>query len=649
MKTTDIPTGRPVLRQALLRTALLVVLSLGAVSCNDFLDVVPDNIANLDHVFANKKEAERFLATLYSKLPEPGIVSNIHIFGADDVWTYRYNNYSYQSAWKIALGEQNTSSPLIDAWEGNNHINSLWEAVRYCNIFIEEMKKPERVPELDAYTRKRWLAEAACLKAYFHFFLFRMYGPIPVTDVNIPVQSSPQAVRVRRDPVDRVVEYIATTLKNAAGDLPLQIDKPQIEAGRLTRAAALALRAKVLVTAASPLFNGNPDYAGFTDHDGVHLFNSVFDPKKWDDAAQACEEALEATADLSLYVFTENVPISDRTRTQLSQSGAFWDRYNGEIIWARPLGKTASEIMQSYAMVPHIDPEIQKSSYLSSYGSVTLNMAERYYTKNGVPVREDKTWNYAGRYQLVTTDESQQYHLQPNFETARFNLDREPRYYGNLAFDGSLVFLESCPGKTDDRAFAVRAKFGQPNGVERQEFSTVTGIWMKKLVHWTFTQTDQGYSTDYYTWPELRLADLYLLAAECYNETDKKELALYYLDLVRERAGLKGVEESWTNYSVNPNKFRNTEGLREIIRQEREIELAFEGERLWDLRRWKKAADFQNKNVTGWNVRGKTAREYYLPTRIDEQRFITPRDYFWPISIGEMRRNPNLVQNPGWD
>ena len=636
-------------RKALINFSIILSLSLGTTGCDNFLNIVPDNIANLDHAFANKKEAERFVATLYSQLPQVGFVSNIHLFGADDAWTYRENNYSYQSAWKIALGEQNTSNPYINAWEGVNHINCLWEAIRNCNIFIEEMNKPERVPELDDRTRKRWIAEAKCLKGFYHFFLFRMYGPIPITDVNIPVQSPTEMVRVKRDPVDDVVKYIADLMKEASEDLPEQIDKMQTEAGRLTKGAALALRAKVLTTGASALFNGNPDFADFVDKDGKHLFNKEFSKQKWQDAATACEEALEALNDLSLHTFTESVPISERTRIQLSQTSAFWDRYNNEIIWGRYISEKESQDMQTALMVPHIDPNIEKSTYWGSYSSVTLNMAERYYTKNGVPIEEDKEWHYNERYQLTVTDESQKHNLQENFETVKFNIDRENRYYGNLAFDGSLFYLESCPGKSDDNAFVVRAKFGQPNGAERAQYSTVSGIWMKKLIHWTFTQTDQGSITDYYTWPELRLADLYLLTAECYNEIGKGDLAIYYLDLIRERAGLKGVEESWTKYSNNPNKFRNIEGLREIIHQEREIELAFEGERIWDLRRWKKAGDFQNKNAIGWNVKGKNAKEYYQPTILDEQIFVTPRDYLWPISINELRRNPNLVQNPGWN
>jgi hypothetical protein len=124
--------------------------------------------------------------------------------------------------------------------------------------------------------------------------------------------------------------------------------------------------------------------------------------------------------------------------------------------------------------------------------------------------------------------------------------------------------------------------------------------------------------------------------------------AIEYVDKVRKRAGLKGVVESWTNFSTNPGKYASQAGLRDIIQRERLIELSFEGHRLWDLRRWKRSFDELNKDITGWNILGKTADTYYKERVIYSQRFISPRDYFWPIGNYDIRRNPNLVENPGW-
>ena len=110
----------------------------------------------------------------------------------------------------------------------------------------------------------------------------------------------------------------------------------------------------------------------------------------------------------------------------------------------------------------------------------------------------------------------------------------------------------------------------------------------------------------------IRLADLYLMQAEAWNEVgNNNSKVLNALNIVRERAGLLSVEEAWTQYSSNPTKYQTQEGLRSIIHQERTIEMAFEGNRYWDLKRWKIAHEIHNKPIMGWNVFGTNAREFY--------------------------------------
>ena len=152
-----------------------------------------------------------------------------------------------------------------------------------------------------------------------------------------------------------------------------------------------------------------------------------------------------------------------------------------------------------------------------------------------------------------------------------------------------------------------------------------------------------------YGWPELRLADLYLLYAEALNEAEGPTADVFkYADLVRKRAGLEDIASSWTNFSLNPSKFTNKEGMRDILHRERLIELAFEGSRFWDLRRWKESSEELNKPIQAWNYNGITEAEYYQILTLEEQRFVSPRDYLWPLSENTLLQNPNLVQNPGW-
>jgi hypothetical protein len=149
------------------------------------------------------------------------------------------------------------------------------------------------------------------------------------------------------------------------------------------------------------------------------------------------------------------------------------------------------------------------------------------------------------------------------------------------------------------------------------------------------------------------LADLYLLYAEALNESLPAETSApahdvyHYIDLVRERAGLEGVLDSWDKYSRFRTKPATKEGMRDIIRQERMIELALEGKRFWDIRRWKTASDLLNQPARGWNIMGATTDVYYNVVNVAAPTF-TAKEYLWPIADGVIRTNSNILQNPGW-
>src|SRR5690606_2837383 len=132
----------------------------------------------------------------------------------------------------------------------------------------------DKVDEMDIWEKERWKAEATFLKAYYHFYLMRMYGAIPLMKENLPIAASPEEAQVYREPVDSVVSYIVQLLDEsfANPNLPETLGgTEQSELGRITKPIVLALKAKVLVTAASPLFNGNPEYANLKDNRGVQL------------------------------------------------------------------------------------------------------------------------------------------------------------------------------------------------------------------------------------------------------------------------------------------------------------------------------------------------------------------------------------------
>ena len=157
-------------------------------------------------------------------------------------------------------------------------------------------------------------------------------------------------------------------------------------------------------------------------------------------------------------------------------------------------------------------------------------------------------------------------------------------------------------------------------------------------------------SVEYFPFPILRLADLYLLYAEALNEySGPTAECLSYIDQVRSRADLKGVRESWNEHSINPEKPTTKEGMRDIIRQERTIELAFEGQRFWDIRRWKLIQEL-NEQPMGWNaMTGENETDFYVVTPVAQRPIaFSAKDYLWPFSENEITVNNNLIQNYGW-
>lgn len=643
-----------ILKKAI-RCLLFLLLIISVSSCSDYLDVVPDNVSTVDHVFKLRNEAEKYLFTCYSYLPKDGNAAyNTGMLAGDEIWIPFEKGYT-SYAFYIARGKQRISDTYVNVWDGYWHgagpddSYAIFDGIRHCNTFLENVSDKTKVLDLEDDERERWLGEVEFLKAYYHFYLLRMYGPIPIIDKNLPVDAPEEEVNTARMPIDTCINYISNLLDSAASKLPDIITDRTTELGRITRPIVLIIKAKILLTAASPFFNGNNDYSNFLTGDGEPFFNSTYDETKWQKAADAALEAIliAEAAGNNLYEFTNKTfNLSDTTITQMSIRQAVCERWNDEIIWANP-NSTASSDLQKLCMVPLSSEDNNDDA--QKIMSPPLKIARMFYTKNGVPIDEDKTLDFSNDIELRTAVESERFNISEGFETARLNFDREPRFYADLSFDGGIWYKYDSPTNSDEETYVVRAKYGDCAGSWHSFYVNETGYFIKKLVDWNMTMSSSGGSYKDYPWPEIRLADLYLMYAEALNETSGPVSdVLVYLDRIRDRAGLKGVAESWNNYSTNPSKYQSKDGLREIIQRERLIELAFEGSRFWDLRRWKKSSEYLNEPITGWNVYGTDSESYYQVRTVYQQEFISPRDYLWPIEDSELLRNTKLVQNPGW-
>ncbi|WP_205764412.1 RagB/SusD family nutrient uptake outer membrane protein [Arenibacter sp. 6A1] len=608
-------------------------------SCEeDYLDIVPDNLATIELAFANRYNTENFLYNCYGYLPSPGDVNdNPALKGGDETWfPEAIKGYNGPT---MAQGFQNINNPRFDKWNGG-----LYEGIRKCNIFLDNV---DEVPGLDQYLKDKWKAEVKFLKAYYHFYLVKMYGPIIIVDDAVEVSASTEAVRSERNTLEESFEYIVGLMDEAIEFLPETLQYEDEELGRVTKPVAAAIKARVLMTYASPLFNGNTVYSGLTNSEGAPLFPLEYDASKWERAALAAKEAIEISEASGVALYTKDdyqdpFDQNDTTILKAALRGRVTERWNKEIIW----GHTSNiNGLQSEAM-----PRLYgyTTNPVASRHAPTLRVAEMYYSENGVPIDEDVTYNYANRYKTKSATSKDRFHVEPGQKTAILNFNRETRFYADLSFDRGTWFGNGRELDTDP--WYVHGRKGEFASVFEISQYSVTGYWPKKLVNLkTTVKNGTSFSPNRYAFPIIRLADLYLYYAEALNEVKAApDAEVYqYIDAIRERAGLNGVVESWRDFSLEPNKPTTKEGMRDIIQRERMIELAFEGPRFWDLRRWKLAEVYMNKPIKGWSVLGQSVEDYYN-VRILYTPSFTTKDYLWPIRESELINNPSLEQNIGW-
>ncbi|EHQ29093.1 RagB/SusD family nutrient uptake outer membrane protein [Mucilaginibacter paludis] len=629
---------------------LLFAIAVFSISCKKYLDVIPDNTGTLDYTFRNRNEAENYLFTCYATLQQLNDITSNAGFTTSSEIIYPNNLTNHpinEIGFALIRGTQSSNIPGLDFWDGENSGQAVYRAIRRCNTMLENIDEPA---DLTPAEKSRWIAEVQFLKAYYHYYLARMYGPIPIVDKNLPVTASTEEVRVKRAPMDTVCNYIVGLLDKAIPNLPPVIQNQAQELGRITQLIALSVKAEVLVMQASPLFNGNPDYAGFKDKSGTALFSPTYDVNKWVKAAAACKTAItqcEAQG-LRLYTFTPPATIpgnlSDSLKKVLTIQNTVTERWelNPELIWA---------LNPTWGWQGYCTPRLTAKALANPFSNpgtfaVPISTTELFYTDKGVPINEDKTWGYSSRYNLQTGDNASRFYVEKGYTTVRAHFAREPRFYANIGFDGGVWFGNGV--LSQENAYYIQARGNSSlAGPQDLIFLNVTGYWPKKLVNYTSVY-DDGFIPVDFRMPLMRLGGLYLLYAEALNEASGPVADVFtYIDKVRARAGLQGVQASWAAYSNNPTKFSSKDGMRQIIHQERRIELCFEAQSGWDLRRWKELQSVLSVPLQGWSIYENQALNYYRPSTV-----ITPvfglKNYLWPIKDDDLIVNPNLVQNPYW-
>lgn len=650
-----------------------IVLAFCLSAC-DYLNMVPENdIETIPSIFETRVNAMQWRDGTYGMINEivPDFCQNAVYLGADEfvacqsIENLGYDGKYYLPGFRIAAGEQMSQMPYGDYWSRGNEYDmnpTLYEVIRSCNTFLENI---DNVYNMQDREKEEWAAEIKALKAYCYFELVRRYGPIVLVPKNIDMANDVSVMQLPRSHVDTCFKAIVRLCDEAAAVLPTQQEKSVDRQAYFSKEAALMLKARALLYAASPLFNGNVFYSDFVGRDGEPLFSTQADPEKWRLAAEAADEAVAVAEAAGHYLVSGNTGHGSDLRNVMYdiEHSVLSDFDNPEMILEWKAQGDPYLALFCQMILPRVNTELEPGSTPHFDANVkgglspSMKMVEMYYTENGVPIDLDNTWNYSGRYTMTQEASSDYSTVVPlNQDVLQLHLRREPRFYACIAAD--RTYWQRGPSNSyDDNNLLVTAYKGEYFGsqfdiITSTGYQNINGYWCKK--HLDSEVHTYGYtqSSDH-TMPMMRLAELYLMQAEAWNEYEGPSDKVYVpLNKVRERAGIPDVVTAWKSYSMDPGRVDTKTGMRDIIQREWNIEFAFEGVRFFNLRRWVIAHETLNEKQMGWNVLGETASQFYNnwngPIVVwSQSKFTSPRDYLFPINAEEILIS-SIVQNPGW-
>jgi len=470
------------------------------------------------------------------------------------------------------------------SWSAFKTVDPRWDesykAIRHMNDFLEtyDFKKLERFQYNLSYNdnmreARRWPFEARILRAYHFFELAKRYGDIPLPLSALEVD---QANAIEKTPFNDVISFIVTECNSVMDSLPVRWDAPGFtgETGRFTKGAAMALKSRALLYAASPLHNPENDQG------------------KWIQAAQAAHDII-VSGMFSLEPISKNI-------------------FN-------TIEANSKELILTKRNPP--DNNFEQSNFPVGYegGSSgttpTQNLVDAFQTKNGYDVTlSSNGW--------ASNDPA----FNPNAPYA----NRDPRFYNTVLYDNA---------QWKGRPVEVFS-----NGLDAPPIdgATKTGYYLKKYVVENVDLSPTVNSKANHHWIIFRYADILLSYAEAMNEAygpaglggSFTTTALAVLNQIRTRAQMP------VYAGLSKDQFR------EALIRERRVELAFEGHRFWDVRRWKIGNNTQTTihgveiQMTGGN------RVYTLKTV--ENRVWNDRMNLFPVPQQETYINPDLGQNPGW-
>lgn len=587
----------------------LIIMAFTVSGCS-YLDQDPEQLNTIEKVFASRNDTRAWFSRIYSDDYYPqdlwgSAYYNHFMFGQDDA-----NNSLDWHIPHVLNGSVSPENPVTST--DIYYFQRYYQAIRHCNIFLENIDQSSELGEIEA---RRLKAEARFMRAMYHFWLLREYGPIPI------VENTFTSGFIGRSTYDTCVNWLVTEIDASIPDM--YEERTENDYGYPTKAAAMSMKSRILLYAASPLFNGNTMYANWKNPDGTVLINQTYDAEKWKDAADAAKAVIDLKK-FELLTPKSAEPTFDEIVDNYRSITTTW---NNEVIWAKPQA-TSWYAMQSL-------PACFYS--WNARTTVSLNLANAYFMADGSVARPIQEWFENRQWSTEAGNGTIP-------DTFWMFVDREPRFYASCHFPNQYISYATAnnPDVWKVVEFWNTGNAGLSNSSGDHNS---TGLSPRKNIPMDAESDDASGEVKFNNipFPMIRLAEIYLNYCEAMNEykgASSHSEILPYLNAIRERAGVSGYTGSYSK-----------EEMREMIRHERRVELAIEGHRYFDVRRWLIAHGEEgvlNTPVYCLNVSSGThARDpEFFTLKEGMPRIFRAEHYLAPIKAAEVALNTELVQAP---
>lgn len=641
----------------------LIMASCFAMSSCDFLDIIPPEEAVLEDATKNAEKTQNFMLTCYENIWNP-LTPNLtdeHVWPAGWGGPHRYVSY----------GLQTPKNP-----QDNNRWRNFYKSINQCYLFLREVENAQGCAEDQL---AEWKAEVYFLLAYYHYELLAYYGPIPVVEHYFDTNTTLEDMGGRMH-YDYVVNWIVNTLDTQVINCPqLPSARNADERGRASTVIAKALKARVLLYAASPLWNGSFPYASWTNEVetpgfGTELVSRNNNELKWERALTACDEALQAALEAGYQLYndinysTETLGIKDEELPFIpNMTGSEDDMKfkktvlmlrnmltlkvregNTELIW----GVALDESIQNQSRPLHI-LQRNNNQWINGQSAIspTLYSIEHFYTKNGnLPEFEAGKNGFPAEGEWLESAGLGTVSGKDRSDVIKINLMREPRYYAWVAFNGGDYGVKLANGSPVHLKLRSSTDQGYNTSYGSSNYCT-TGFLNQKWCRVDQSVNKNGQWTpanpQRFARPIIRMAELYLNLAECHaalskdNEDEHALQAMNNLNYVRQRAGIR---------DLNTTDLNNMP-LMDWVRNERFIELWSEGHRWNDVRRWCLGKEYfgpdKREGLNAIQI-DPSFEEFNTRIAVDQPYRWYNRMYMAPIQDTEVQANRKIVQAPGY-